>query len=89
MRRIGRFTVATEVRENPLNDCRRLDARDDAQPPAALPAGLDVDGEYALEALGQDIPWCRSMAAASLRSATAPALGAICARSGLAGANTP
>ena len=37
----------------------------------------------------QDIPWCRSMAAASLRSATARALGTICARSGLAGANTP
>jgi len=51
MCRIDRLTVATEVDENTLNDCRRLDARDNAQPPAAVSAGLDVYGEHPLEAL--------------------------------------
>ena len=56
MRRINRRSVATEVPENPLNDCRRLDARDDTQTAAAVPASLDVDGEHPLEALrpGED-----------------------------------
>ena len=45
MRRINHLTGATEVLENPLNDRRLLDAGNDAQPAAALSAGLDVDGE--------------------------------------------
>ena len=89
MCRIDRHGLPAKVLENPLDHRRFLDAGDDAQPAAASPAGLDVDGEYALEALGPGHPRCRSMAAASLRSATARALGTICARSGLAGANTP
>jgi hypothetical protein len=40
-----------EVPEDQLNERRWFDAGDDAQPAAALPAGLDVDGERALEAL--------------------------------------
>lgn len=37
-----------EVPEDPFNERRLLDAGDDAQPAAALPAGLDVDGEHAV-----------------------------------------
>jgi hypothetical protein len=43
--------ITAKVRENPLDHRRLLDAGDDAQPAAALPAGLDVDGEHPLEAL--------------------------------------
>ncbi len=43
--------VATEMLENPFNDCRRLDTGDDPQAAAALPAGLDINGEHPLEAL--------------------------------------
>ena len=43
--------MTAEVLENPLNDRRRLDAGDDAQSTAALPAGLDIDREHPLEAL--------------------------------------
>jgi hypothetical protein len=43
MRRIDRPGIAAEVFEDPVNDRRRLDAGDDAQPAAALAAGLDVD----------------------------------------------
>ena len=56
MRRIDRHGLPAKVLENPLNDRRLLDAGNDAQPTAALPAGLDVDGEYALEALGPGHP---------------------------------
>jgi hypothetical protein len=41
-----------QVREDPVNDGRGLDAGDDAQPAAALPAGLFVECEHALDALG-------------------------------------
>jgi len=51
MRRIDGLGVPAEVRENPLDRCGLLDAGDDPQPAAAVPAGLDVDGEYPLEAL--------------------------------------
>ena len=52
MRSIGRHGLPAKVLENPLDHRRFLDAGDDAQPAAASPAALDVDGEYALEALG-------------------------------------
>jgi hypothetical protein len=40
-----------EMFQNPLDDCGLLDAGDHPQLPAALSAGLNVDGEYPLEAL--------------------------------------
>jgi hypothetical protein len=43
IRRIDRPGVPAEVLENPLNECRILDARDHPQPTAAVPAHLDVD----------------------------------------------
>lgn len=45
MRRIDGFRRMAEMLQNPL------DAGDDAQVPTALPAGLDINGEYSLEAL--------------------------------------
>lgn len=45
MRRIEGLGVTAKVLENLVNDRRRLDAGIDAQPAAALPAGLDVDGD--------------------------------------------
>src|SRR5690606_20548878 len=51
MHQIDGLGVPAEVRENPLDRCGLLDAGDDPQPAAAAPAGLDVDGEYPLEAL--------------------------------------
>ena len=56
MRRIDRHGLPAKVLENPLNDRRRFDAGNDTQPAAALPAGLDVYDEYALEALGPGHP---------------------------------
>jgi hypothetical protein len=50
MRRIDRFAVAAEVRQNPLNRCWPFDAGDHPQLPAAASADLDVDGELPLEA---------------------------------------
>jgi hypothetical protein len=46
----GLCSVA-EIFQNSLDDCGFLDAGDDAQPTAALAAGLDVDVEHPLEAL--------------------------------------
>jgi hypothetical protein len=92
MCRIDGPGITAKVLENPIDDRRRLDAGDDAQPTAALPAGLDVNGKDALEALCLSlIARCRSVAAAAPRSVAAAARvpGTICARSGLAGANTP
>ena len=43
MRAIDRHGLPAKVLENPLNDRRRFDAGDDAQPAVALAAGLDVD----------------------------------------------
>ena len=40
-----------EMFQNPLDDGGLLDAGDDAKAAAALPAGLDVNGKDALEAL--------------------------------------
>ena len=51
MRGIDRLGVTAEVLENPFNDRGRLDAGNDPQTAAALPAGLDVDGEHPPEAL--------------------------------------
>jgi hypothetical protein len=51
VRRIDGLGVAAEVLESPFDGRRRLDAGDDAQPAAVVPAGLDVDGEDTLEAL--------------------------------------
>ena len=51
MRRIDGAGRTAEVPEDPLNERRLLDAGDDAQLAAALPAGVEVDGEHALEAL--------------------------------------
>ena len=56
MRRIDRHGLPAKVLENPLDDRRRFDAGDDAQPAAALAAGLNVDGEHPLEALGPGHP---------------------------------
>jgi hypothetical protein len=43
MRRIDRHDLPAKVLENPLDHRRLLDAGNDAQPAAALSAGLDVD----------------------------------------------
>ena len=51
MRRIDGLGITAEVLENPFNDCWCLNAGDDTQVPAALPAGLDIDSEYPPEAL--------------------------------------
>jgi len=51
VRRIDGAGRTAEVPEDPFNERRLLDAGDDAQPAAAVPAGLDVNGEHALEAL--------------------------------------
>ena len=51
VRGIDALRVATEVLEDALDDGGVLDAGEDAQPPTATPAGLDVDAEDALEAL--------------------------------------
>jgi hypothetical protein len=51
MRRIDGPGITAEVLENPFNDRWRLDAGDDAQPAAALAAGLDINREHPLEAL--------------------------------------
>jgi hypothetical protein len=40
-----------EMAQNALDDGGFLDAGDHPQRPAALPAGLDINGEYPLEAL--------------------------------------
>lgn len=48
---IERGDVGAEMHNNPLDDRRILDAGDDAQPPAAAPAALNVDREHALETL--------------------------------------
>jgi hypothetical protein len=58
MRRIDGFCGAAKVLENPFNDGWCLNAGDDTQVPAALPAGLDVDGEHPPERLaGANTPW--------------------------------
>ena len=51
MCRIDAPGIAAKVLENPFNDRRRLDAYDDTQAAAALPAGLDIDSEHPPEAL--------------------------------------
>jgi hypothetical protein len=51
MRRINGLRSVAEMVQNPLDDCGFLDTGDHPQRPAALPAGLDINGEYALEAL--------------------------------------
>ena len=43
MRRIDGLGSVAEMFQNPLDDCRFLDAGDHPQLPAALAAGLDVD----------------------------------------------
>src|SRR5690554_8210306 len=51
IRRIDRLCVPAEVRENPLDRCGRLDAGNHTKAAAAVPARLDLDGEYPLDAL--------------------------------------
>ena len=51
MRRIDGLRRMAEMLQNPLDDGGFLDAGDDAQAAAALLAGLDINGEYPLEAL--------------------------------------
>jgi len=51
MRRINGLRSVAEMVQNPLNHCGLLDAGDHPQLPAALSAGLNVGGEYPLEAL--------------------------------------
>ena len=51
MCRIDGLSITAEVLENPLDDCGFLDAGDHPQLAAALPASLNVDGEYLLEVL--------------------------------------
>ena len=91
MRRIDGLGVPAEVRENPLDRCGLLDAGDDPQPAAAVPAGPDVDGEYPLEALRP----CQGPLPlgdggfAVLTGSAARVLGTTRGRSGLAGADTP
>lgn len=89
---IDRSGITAEGLEHPFNDCRLLDAGDDPQPAAAVPAGLDIDGKNASEALRLSlIARYRSVGAAlpRLLVAVVRGPGTIRARSGLAGANTP
>jgi len=51
MRRIDGLRRMAEMVQNPLDDGGFLDAGDDTQVPTALPAGLDINREYSLEAL--------------------------------------
>ena len=51
MRRIERLLVPDEVLEDPLDDLRLLNARNYPQCAATATAGVDVDGERALEPL--------------------------------------
>ena len=51
MRRIDGLHSVAEMVQNPLDDGGLLNAGDHPQLPAALAAGLNVDGEYPLEAL--------------------------------------
>ena len=51
MCRIDRLRSMTEMFKNPLDDCGLLNAGDHPQLPAALSAGLDINGEHPLEAL--------------------------------------
>ena len=51
MRRIDGLRNVAEMVQNPLDDGGLLDAGDHPQLPAALPAGLDIDGEHPPEAL--------------------------------------
>ena len=51
MRRIDAPGITAKVLENPLDDCRFLNADDDTQVPAARLAGLDIDSEHPPEAL--------------------------------------
>jgi hypothetical protein len=53
MCRIDGLGGAAKVLENPINRGLLLDARKHTQPPAAAPAGLDVDREHPLE-----FAWC-------------------------------
>jgi hypothetical protein len=68
MRWIDGLRSVAEMFQNPLDYCGFLDAGDDAQPTAALAAGLDVDGEHPLEALClRLIARCRSVGDGSPR----------------------
>ena len=51
MRRIDGLRSVAEMVQNPLDDCGLLNAGDHPQLPAALSAGLDINGEHPLEAL--------------------------------------
>jgi hypothetical protein len=51
MRRILGAGLTVRVPEDAVDDHWLLNAGDDAQPAAALPAGLDIDGEHPLGAL--------------------------------------
>ena len=51
MCRIDGLHRMAEMVQNPLDDFGLLNAGDHPQSPAALSAGLNVDGEYPLEAL--------------------------------------
>ena len=59
--------------ENPLDELRRFDARDDPKLAAAAPAGLDLPRKDALESLClRRIVRCRSVSDISDRSAPKP-----------------
>jgi len=45
MRRINGLRSVAEMVQNPLDDCGFLDAGGHPQRPAALPAGLDINGD--------------------------------------------
>ena len=51
MCRIDGLGITAEVPENPLDDGGLFNAGDHPQLPAALSAGVNVNGEYPLEAL--------------------------------------
>ena len=51
MCRIDGLRSMAEMFKNPLDDCGLLNAGDHPQLPAALSAGLDINGEHPLEAL--------------------------------------
>ena len=51
MRRIDRLRRVAEMVQNPLDDGGLFNAGDHPQLPAALSAGVNVNGEYPLEAL--------------------------------------
>ena len=78
------------MRENPLDQRRVFDARDDLDSPTAAPTALDLDREHAFEPLHPAHRHMRGRRSLfSLMGARPRPAGVIAARSAAFGANTP